>query len=382
MGIQFSFARSQSLASQVTAPAWLSSMTEKTWTTIAITGTINAVKNNLGVTNPANVMKPWGGGFIDTLRARVCVHGGGHTDCSDNWLYNLGLIAATPAWASYNPGSAAESVHSSANSCYCPLNDTYWQLGQFGIYSSGNNTGKIFKMPGDLSSGWTQTGTFEALAGLNGDNFDSGGCGYDSVNQKLIAVNQYGCIFSVNPTTGTPTTEYSNYFEGGTGPSGQHSVWVWPEARAVVAWAANNKIYAANLDSLSSGWTICTTSGLTAHPYAPGYCWYSKSKKLLWWNGDLTSRAYFHTLIPPNTAATSFSQVTIGTWTEGTVAPDASNSVIPSAPAASLSGDVTYGRFNVCSYGGIDFLVLINDSGTPDYGLEPTYVYRLPAAGV
>lgn len=108
-----------------------------------------------GITGQAGVMNAWSSGCYDTLRDRLLVFGGGHSDYGGNEIYAFGpLTSETPAWsrvtepsvptgggAELNADGTPSSRHTYGTLQYDPVRDTFMMLSGGSLFNMSSATG-------------------------------------------------------------------------------------------------------------------------------------------------------------------------------------------------------------------------------------------------
>jgi len=360
----------------VYAPAYFTSMTDKTWATIATSGNVASQSYTPlpdGSTGQAGVMSAWGGAVIDKLRQSMKIPAqGGHSDWSGNEVYELLLNVTTPAWVrvkdtryTYGTGSAMDdgsprATHGRNMIAYCDNTNEVIISSIVGDAPNGNSNSGLFRLSSSLV--WTQ-GASNAID----SGFEAGGCEYDPTTSYLwiVGAQSNTSVSRYNPATNTHTG-YNWYlnrgYYGGTAISPTKRCFVHVGGHLV----ATDSIVFLDLDNVATtGWqTPAAVSGSGPTTQGLGLVWHAASGAFLTWESGST----LYKLTPP-------ANIVSGTWVWSTVSADASNAVTPSTKQA----QGTYGRFNILENvggSGRDMLVLVNAIN------ESTYVYKLPAGGV
>lgn len=364
------------------APAWFDSLADKTWSTVASAGiepVLPAVYPG-GQSQPDYMLRAWSGGEVDSTRYELQLPaGGGHNDYYGNEVYVLPLNTEVPAWqrvtsprTSFGSGDEMDNgtpraSHNGGQITYVPTLDRTIVTGLSFYSPSGAWSGNFWAFA-------RATNTWTNLGGVNPDTWGEGsgiqsGSDFDPTT---------GIVWAVAPQSDNSVARYNT----GTGVfslvnvslhSGYNSTAALsPSKRCLVVMNGNDvsagTINILNLDNPTAGWTQRSVSGFPAgNGNLWGIVWHEASGAFLVWGWGSDSR--IAKLIPPANPFT-------GTWTVSLVS--AAGGVTPSAPITN-SGNVTAGRFNIVpdfAGSGRDLVVLFNAYN------GPTYVYKIPAAGL
>ncbi len=361
-----------------TAPTWFNSQSDKTWGTVATTGTIASVAPSPdpgGITGQAGVITEYSGGMVDTNRQALCVFGGGHGGYYGNEWYRCLLNTATPSWQrisnprySFGSGNRMDdnsprATHSLGHLVYEPSSDLYYLTAHAYYASNGDTSNQMFSF-NPTTGVWTQKNGQAQWA----DNaFVDGGGVYDPVTGHIFRVSTvaFSSVSEFNPATNTDTLlNGGNLLINRSGAS----VALSPSRRIIVAIRQDGFRFLdiTNSTTIALGWRApAAESGTPTNVGAPGFVWHETSGKFLLWQGGATIRTL---TIPSN--------VSSGTWVWGTVS---GVSGAASGEAIHEGGTHTWGRFGLLTNfagSGRDFVMVINGV------TEPIYFLKLPVGGV
>lgn len=205
------------------APAWFVSQADGTWTTVASVGVLNNVLDTPTAAQSfgchANAIFDSYTGFVvdQNYKEYIAAACGGHGDGADNAVYSLTLQTAVPAWrrlvdrtpdanmpmsniSNSNGGVFADGrprASHNANSCWA--DGKYWMpVLSAATSGAGNGADIVVSMdraalgaassPLAYNSGNLGPWKIWGSSGQNINNFSFGGCVFDSVNHKLVAV--------------------------------------------------------------------------------------------------------------------------------------------------------------------------------------------------
>jgi hypothetical protein len=291
----------------------------------------------------------------------------------------LALNTETPAWVrvtdprySFGSGDTMDngtprSSHTGGQITYVPTLDRTILTGLSFYSPDGAWSGNFWAFDRSDNSwenlGGVSAGTWGESSGIqSGSDFDpTTGIVWAVAPQSDNSVARYN--------TGTDTFSLVNVsLHSGYNSTAALS----PSKRCLVVMNGNDvsagTINILDLDNPTNGWTQRSVSGFPAgNGNLWGIVWHEASGAFLVWGWGSDSR--IAKLIPPANPFT-------GTWTVSLVS--AAGGVTPSAPITN-SGNITAGRFNIVpdfAGTGRDLIVLFNDYD------GPTYVYKIPAAGL
>ena len=279
--------------------------------------TYSEIQGNSGC---AAVMSAWSGGFFDTKRNRLIIHGGGHTDYYGNEIYAIDLNAnpiapvlvqdASHGSAVSNVGSCPEAYtdgtpnarHIYNGELYLPVQDKYFLYGAFKSTCGNDTDGQWQYSP--TTSSWAQQSP--ATHPSHATNGSVPQFAYDPTTQDIyevedntgnfwqynVAANTWTNLKNVSACTGVlnMTTAIDDgrrlYFCVGNGGFGKVSLtapytatkltgtgcaaiistagpgFVYdPVQKLMVGWAGGNTAYIYNPDTDS-----CTTATYTGGP--------------------------------------------------------------------------------------------------------------------
>lgn len=374
------------------APAWLNVMDDKTWAALASSATVAAVapSPDPGSTGGGQfgVMAAWGGAAVDTDRQSLVIPAqGGHSNYYGNEVYELLLNVAIPAWARvlntrYTFSGADDGLmddgspcshHGNSHVCYAAnVQRTYIMPLNF-TAQVGSSTNKVFRFNA-ASPAWTQMNNIPG-SGLDQGSGVNGGIVYQPSAGYiwLVSAQSDVSLARYNPLTDTYTL-YDLAAVGGntlfTGYSGKLAI----SSTGLLVYISGSVVGQdgsfkfLDLANISAGWR--SPAALTGTPPAsegPGLIWHTASAAFIGWDGSSGNAKVKKLSVPANLSS--------GTWAWTDISPAGTNAVTPS----NRQGNGSFGRFNILENlggSGRDCLVLVNDvSG-------PTYVYKLPAAGL
>jgi len=305
--------------------------------------------------NCANVVIPWSGGAADTLRNRLIVWGGGHTDYSGNEVYALDLNALTinrlnnPSTPSSScvevlPDGTPPSRHTYDALTYFPDNDA-----MVGWAGSMNPTGCTTETTWALNLGnvtWTNKVPASGAGSQSGYPHGNGGAGasdYDPNTKNMYAFTEgYGQFakynFASNLWTALSNSNTTNQ---------ENTAVVDPKRKRFYIFGGGETDYfdisgndpTYNLNRKSG--TNCTF----ASAQAPGVAYDSVQDRIVGWAGGNTVYLY-------NMDTDSCTSVTYA-----------------NGPGAQQSLG-TYGRFRY--FPGPNIFALVNDAGQNAFALRLT----------
>lgn len=420
-------------ASGGSAPAWFKNMADRAWVAFDsgpgkdITGQ-PTYDGLLGTDRPRGLF-PYSGACVHGYRQSLLIYGGGHTNGGDNGIYEFSLVdadsqAGSPRWKTFRTRGAPiwpehykdapdtqfakwddpnywwerwadgtpVDVHTYQDFVWEPITDSVWHLYQSGLFTAGprNNAPSWWGTPAretvwkidTATRTWTQLARSDKTA-ANGYTSVYQGTGptlFNGQHKDLpphILKLQAGTNISsrhyiVDVRTGQRTIPASPRI--GTMSQFSSVAAVAPE-HGIIAWCAmnDNRLFLIDMHDYSrpeNGIPRPVQNWPTGNWAYSGLVWHAASNAFFAWGekSGVVSRASLFKLTQPNRQWWSDTWE----WTEVTAAP---GTVMPTAPFESA----TYGRFNIVNDvggSGRDAIVLINNSD------GPTFVYKLPAAGV
>jgi hypothetical protein len=357
------------------APAWFNALPEKTWGTVAASGTIQAVlpSPSPGGT-PQGITSAWSGAVLDTKRQELQIPAqGGHSDYYGNEVYALALNTATPRWArltnpryDWGPGSTMDdgsprATHGRCFMAYAANTDRTLMTAMSGFAPLGSSSNNGFAFDRNTNT-WAPRAHH-----LIDEGFESGGAEYDPVTGYvwIIGTQSFVSVSRYDPRTDSHTA-FSTYLNQGYAGTTALA----PSRRAMLylngsVVNSDGTFRWMDLDNPNAGWRLpAAVSGTPIRTSGPGFRWHARSGAFIGWDGGVN----LYKLTPP-------ADLVNGTWAWSSITPASGNSTTPSArqPAG------TYTRFNLIDNfagSGRDLLVLVNAID------QPTYVYKLPIGGV
>jgi hypothetical protein len=407
------------------APAWFTAMADKTWTAVA-GGTAYgaAYQNGTRVTDvlPAvfpggsssiSIVEAWNGAAVDQVnKLMLMCNNGGHGDYHGNEGYALSLQQAVPAWKlmylptpvgnqgsdnAYPTNNLEENMPDgnpySTHSYNRPVwgNGAYYLPGLDGT-PNANQTSAAWKcntaaLVANKASWpiaynaavWSYLGLGLSSIGGGDIQWNSGHAIWDRINQYVWSIAYAGTngagqgVYSINTNTGALTAwafgSENSCFAGTCAykirSSSDPGFWL-------IAAVPQGLISIADLTSPLSGFSTVTPtdpggyySALTANM---GCVYHAASAAMLCWNDNGANIIKI---------AVPTSNMLAGAYTVSQVTPAVGNTVTPSSAYSNGSAG-NFSKFNLVEDmgNGQGALVILNDIS------QPTYVYKLPAAGV
>lgn len=398
-----------------TNPTWVDALGIKVWGQ-PVSSNLNAQKPSpLPPTGPSGsggfeTITVWSGGWLDQIRKRAGIWGGGHAAYQGNEHYAYRLNQNSPSVQRLNnPTPTAQLNYDNATyddgrpiTCHsgdhilCDEFGNFWSLGQGrteavnGGGISFNNIWKWIPSPVDT---WSTRGTLSAtlMQVASSSRFEYSSTAICQETGKMYITSQLGTTNEVNPSTGTATEIHAPdaWPDGDAGGWERTScVWNTPAGgRVLMVFRSNgtSKIYLLNLDNPSSGWSARTPSNIPSGIFTGiGVSWHRGSNAVLAW-GHTTNRQNLLKLSPSNTNPADYTAVLACTWAWSSVTP-ISGSTVPSNPRGEQYIDTTgtYKRAGIIenigyiseSSASIDAFVILNDVD------ESPYVFLIPSTGV
>jgi hypothetical protein len=309
-----------------------------------------------GVMGPRAVVDAWSGGVYDTLRDRLVIWGGGHTDYSGNEVYAFDLNSKS--WSRLTdpspnvggdestgvyPDGLPRSRHTYNSLVYAENVDKFMTLGAFGVYSSGG--GNRFVHAFDFNDRtWDNSRTPVPKFGV-----PLTASAYDPVTGNIWVASSStgGRLMEYNPTADAWATHASlnmAYYGTAAIDTVRHNMLV------VGGYGGQRQILLFDLDNPKAAPQVPATSGATdlEKKAAPGLAYDPVLDKYVGWAGG--GDVY---LLDPETFV----------WTKK--GPAANNTVIPT----SANANGTYGRFRYIPSRNVYIAV-----NRPN---ENVYIYRL-----
>lgn len=386
-----------------TAPAWFVNQADSTWTTIASVGTIGALPSSGGVAPSDSIISAWTGGAVDqSNREYILCANGGHADGNDNSAYALSLGAATPAWRRLSePTPVAQmgdqtlesdgkfadgrprAMHST-NECFgdgrvwfpmmCSVSSNQgghanWVL-SYDRTSLGAASSPLAYTTANLGP-WT----FHGRTNANTTAYGFGVGVFDRVNHRIYGfANGSGSAgalwwrFASQGSSIGVSTAYSD------------SLTIFPQwaicahdlGIIVVGSSWQNDIKVLNI--ASNTWTTITNvSGTGFFAQGAGAVYIAANHSIA--IGDpRTTGGSIYKLVIPTTSGGAYNSS--GTWAWGLVTPSGGPSL--ATFASSSSNNSASSKFNI-----------VEDMGNGQAAIVmvtkiagPTYVYKIPAAGL
>lgn len=369
-------------------------MTDKTWATPLVGGTyptldsLPAGERSTG--NFDGICNDWNGGCVDQTRNELILAlNGGHSSYDGNEVYACKLDAAAPAWARLTlpstptiPGSLTGANQVCNYVDGLPMSDHTFNLLQAGegrIWHAG--VGATDTSPDSFWSThassfnratlqWTNHGVAVPAAPTTGGwySMSGGTSAYDPVGKRLWVCAGYAVewgMYSINadPASGGfgAVIAYNVAISGA-----EQNSWmvVAPDLRLLIRGSASVLSTQDLTDpaptSLSFVSRTLTGTGMSGNDCQPHY--HSPSRALFGWHGD-----------GANIRRLSIPSPLTDAWVMSTVTPNGGGAT----PGASSTWG-TYGRFNILNNigGGRSAFCLVNSV------TGPTYVYKIPAAGM
>lgn len=359
-------------------PTYLSAVGDLQWGSVAATATVAAVAPSPlpgGTTGHAAVTTAYSGGMKDTLRKRLCLHGGGHADYFGNEWYAIGMEANAPAWqrlstpsASFGSGDrmsdgAPRACHTYRHLSYDPASDRYLCTSR-PYFSQDGASSRSVDAFNPTTGTWQQRA--DNLIG-DGNGIIHGGGLYDSTLLKhwIIANESFNSTTQFDQATNTHTIKGGGNLLLDMGGGGLE---IATNRRILICHkgATFRFLDITNDTTIALGWRLpAATSGTAMNAECPGIMWHQTSGKFVFYNGGQTLR----TLTPP-------ANLSSGTWAWGAVPV---TGITPAAAAPHNGGDHTWGLAQL--------LENINGSGRDIIAFcpsvsGPTYFIRMPVAGV
>jgi len=426
-----------------TAPTWWTSATDGQWTAIAGGGGFGSNYQNGNRlsdvapsppvtdsgTGQSSIIETWSGGTVDYVNARYfLVANGGHGDYAGNEGYVLNLRTATPSWQrfidptpngsiTYNdsPGASfaknsdgrARSMHTSAFQCYGDYQIWYPYCNSYSSPSGGStpyvasfntlNSGVAAALADNTTLAWDGTvgpwqfwGIIPGNSGIDGDGstgaasfgcscFDRwghrvygfGGLGFDRTNTYVWYINTLG------DAAGTGNSYLLN--SGNPYADFRWAVCVFDLRIIVAADGSNGRLVVFDLNNVGgSGWyTVPTVSGTgyygggVSGPF-PGAFYIPKTRQIAVGDPPNIGNKVYALNVPTTADAygrTIYNPSGVWTWTNST----------PGGVTLTFPNDTKpYNRFNGIEDMGDGRSALVYVGGVN----APTYVYKIPAAGL
>lgn len=365
-----------SITIQTGPPAWFAAVPDRTWTSVASVGTLDAVKP-IGAVDHSTILTNYCGGAVDTVRKSLVLPcGGGAFGYSGNEVYELVLTAATPAWArlndpstptggSYIPGAYGDgqprSMYTFAHPAFGGGN--LYLTGSPVLHPAGNTGNGIWKFD-RVDANWDLLAT-RAPGPVSGDalspGWSWGAAAYDPTTNRIYATGNSATPFYHIDCATDVVTAVDGAINSGVGSNSAiaPSLRVWAHISPPTTGAGRFRVVNLTTNAITSP----TLAGdLPGSLNGPGFVWHAASGAFLLWQGGAT----LYKIVP---GADPFT----GTYTSSLVLNN------PGVTPTAATPNGTFGRFGlVPNLGGpgVDALVVVN--GTT----QATYVYKLPAGGV
>jgi hypothetical protein len=311
-----------------------------------------------GNTGPSSIMIAWSGGAYDSVRDRLIVWGGGHSDYSGNELYVFDLT--TLAWSRLtdpsDPSGGSDSSglygdgrprsnHTYSELAFAPNTGKFYYMGLGAVWQSGGYSHRSGAFNFATNS-WEDIAAKPSI-GLTRSDVTA----YDSLTGKIwVAAGEARTMMSYDPVANSWQT-YSDWSSQVPAITLYASAAVSPSDKQMVAVGAGQYfVWNLSTPSSASSPTANGNGSVVISQQAPGFAFDSAIGKYVGWAGGAT----VYTLDPKTLV-----------WT--TVPPASGNSVTPTDPP----GQGTYGRFQYSPKKNV--FVVVN-------GIDQSvYVYRLSA---
>ena len=240
-----------------------------------LTGTtIRSVVPGSGWTgNPTAITDAWSGGCVDTLRHRLLVWGGGHTDYDGNEVYAINFSATPGVARIFGPtGGSPVSMHTYGGMAYMSHVDKMFEVGG-AVAPSGSKDNTVWEL--NLTSNTFASHGTATITGVTLGTW----CAYDPVTERVY-VNDRNSIFTFQESSGTWTNR------GGSADSGSLNVTACIDStrRRFVCIDSGALTY-MHLDTFSTGSISTSNTPGTVGENNPGLVYDPVGDRFVLWAG-------------------------------------------------------------------------------------------------